>query len=66
MEGYETKSEGEGTNSKSPISAKKSEAKEEEVEKKLERLKEELLAELKSQIGVQTCLRMPSTFVASI
>lgn len=63
---YETKIEGEGTSSKSPVGAKKSEAGEGGVEKKLEKLKEELLAELKSQAGVPTNLRMSPPFVTQI
>lgn len=47
LDTYEAGSEEEGTSSRSPISARKSEVKE-GVENKLERLKEELLAKLKS------------------
>lgn len=66
LQGCKTESEGEGTNSKSPNSAKRSSAREEGVEKRLERLKEELLAELKSQVGAQTSLRTSSPFVICV
>lgn len=64
--GYESKSEGKETSSKSPTGSKKPEAKEKGVEKKLEKLKEELLAELKIQIGTRTSLRISSPFVTRI
>lgn len=66
LERYETKSKGEGTSLKSLVNVKKPNARDEGVDKRLERLKEELLAELKSQAGAYTCLRMSSLFVTRI